>query len=832
MSEVAHQVLDACNLIMELKQQGFYRKLTEIEVSDSDKGLSKITEDKQTVRYMDRVLTSMNTKCLSTIERTTDSLEMFFNSFSHAGDETLLKRHKEGILEAQIAQAKTFRGIIKLTSEKEQEILAMSGVERDKFRGKKSLNESVYLTDVPGESPWSGLSKVIDENLVDWTAGGTFTWDDEPWPEDDPRWSFDWWLARKLNGLWPTFPLVPSVKYLPKNRGGSVNYSAWTEIRDGVTDALSAMNRKERRRAARLSKSGSKKRQKRQVIFLLIAALVSVGSVLFNEYEINSMVDDANSNLDASIEVMDQENHRLSIAEHSISMIQDSLKIVRNELRTFGYKIQADEAVFEAHVGASNFYGEIDRFLGGFETLAQGFLSPAFVKVKPTEKKLTDIRNKLKRKGYSLGISNFNEIYSLPCSHAVYEDGSAYAILHIPVFRDSNSFTLYSYDPLPYVDVGSTGSAFTIGAENDLIAVSRDESRHVLMKLSELEKCTSLGDTRICPNNNIVSRQNKVSCLGALFKGDLLTARKLCTYKPMNNVEYVTQTGTNTFLLYAKKQTVVKFVCSDGKEEVSKRTTISGAYLLTVQGGCVAYTSDHELEGQLEFSAQIKGYEIRPLNLTAMFSEDGSPFNEKDLELLEYLDVEIGQEVPVSTVAKLFHRYKTTSLWQKGVNFLDSISSYISLAAGVIGGLFALYLGAPLIKKMFTCCWNLAAKKKVQRRSSVAARSGKDEERQMVEFNAAASRKTYSRSSVWGRSRRKDGTTPTNLQIARDLAKISPDKSLAFLRDITSSDDSFSAAKLDELNRIVVGGEQLGAADIGDIVFKQRMGVDVVSSSE
>ena len=85
---------------------------------------------------------------------------------------------------------------------------------------------------------------------------------------------------------------------------------------------------------------------------------------------------------------------------------------------------------------------------------------------------------------------------------------------------------------------------------------------------------------------------------------------------------------------------------------------------------------------------------------------------------------------------------------------------------------------------------------------------------------------------MWGRSRRKDGTTPTNLQIARDLAKISPDKSLAFLRDITSSDDSFSAAKLDELNRIVVGGEQLGAADIGDIVFKQRMGVDVVSSSE
>ena len=213
---------------------------------------------------------------------------------------------------------------------------------------------------------------------------------------------------------------MPSVKYLPKDKGGSVNYSAWTKLRDGVTDALSTMSRKERRSAAQLSKAAGHSVHKRQVIFLLIAALVSVGSVLFNEYEINSMVDDANSNLDASIEVMDQENHCLSVAEHSINMLSESLKIVRNELKTFGYKLQADEAIFEAHIGVSHFYDEVNRFLGGLETHAQGYLSPALIKVKPTEAKLTEIRNKLKRKGYSLGIWSFNEIYSLPCSHAVH----------------------------------------------------------------------------------------------------------------------------------------------------------------------------------------------------------------------------------------------------------------------------------------------------------------------------------------------------------------------------------------------------------------------------
>ena len=763
------------------------------------------------IRYMDRVLESMSRQCLSTVERTTDTIEMFFNSFSHSGDETSIKRHKNGILAAQLAQAKTFRGTVKLTSEKEEEILKMSGAMG--ARNKKSLNESTYLVDVPGESPWSGLSKLIDQQLVDWTANGTILWNDEPWPQGDQRWSFEWWLAQKLRGLWPTFPLVPNMRYLPKQKGGAVNYSAWTSIRDNVTNALSEMSRKERRRAARLAKGRTHSVNKRQVIFLLVAALVSVGSVLFNEFEINSMVDDANKNVDATIEVLDRENHRLSVAEHSISMISSSLEIVQNQLRSFGYELQADEAVFEAHVSIRGFYDEVDRFLNGLETLGQGYLSPSFVKVKPTEAKLSEMRNKLKRRGYSMGINSFNEIYSLPCSHAVYSDGSAYAILHIPIIKESNSFTLYAYDPVPYVDVGSESLSFMITAEHDLIAVSRDESRHVLMKFSELDKCSALGDSRICPNSNVVSKQNKDSCLGALFKNDLDTARSLCMFKTVNSAEFVTQTSTNEFLLYAKKQTAVKFVCADGKDEVSKRLTISGAYLLTVQGGCVAYTVDHELEGQLDFSAKIKGYEVRPLNLSKLFAQNGELFNEKDLLLLDELNMEIGMDVPVSTVASKFHHLKTTGLWQSVMGFFDSIGSYMGLIAGIIVGIIVIYLSAPLLGKIFTCCKSLA-----ERRRKRGDNSG-PRKPPSVHFAVGSGRATWNRSSVWGRSKR-NGATPTNLQIARDLvANGSTQDALEFLTTLTARDSNFSPDRISELIGIIVAGGQMECEEIDDVVL-------------
>ena len=50
MSEVAHQTISACTLIMELKSQGFYRELSSLESSSNDSGVNTITENKQMVK--------------------------------------------------------------------------------------------------------------------------------------------------------------------------------------------------------------------------------------------------------------------------------------------------------------------------------------------------------------------------------------------------------------------------------------------------------------------------------------------------------------------------------------------------------------------------------------------------------------------------------------------------------------------------------------------------------------------------------------------------------------------------------------------------------------
>ena len=811
-SQVAHQTLTACTLVMELKSEGFYRTLAKIESKRNEHGFNTVTNQTSIARYMDRTLHNMNSRCLSLIERVTDSLEMFWNSYSTEGDESALSKHKKGVFAAQLEYAKKYRGQVKLTKAKENKLLEESGVGKKQLEGrdrnKKEINDTTYATNIPGEVEWLGLKLAMDE-VIDWTQNGTLLWNDEPWPEGDPRYTVEWWLTRQLRGLWPTYPLVPSEKYLPRSAPGKIDFTGWTVIRDGVSDALHAKNRKERRRLMRLAKRNKKHNlNKRQIIVGLIAAVVAIGSALYSNYEVESIIDTANANVDSDIEILDDHNHRLAVAENSINLLTDSLDIVKDNLQVFGAKLTADEAILEAHVTLDAFYTEVERVLDGYEVLSRGYLSPSLVKVKPTMQRMIDIKAKLTRKGYTLGVKDFNEIYSLPCSHAIYEDGRAYAILHLPVFKDDNSFQLYSYDPLPYVDHGE--NAFTITAENDLISVSPDETRHVLMSYNDLDKCTSVGDTKVCPNNNIVNKQDRKSCLASLFKGDLETARSLCKYRLMANQEYVTQTEPNSFLLYALKDTTVKFVCKDEQNQVSKRVTVSGAHAIQVQSDCVAYTSEHELEGQLSFAASIKGYEVRPLNLTELFSTDDEPFNADDIKALTGMGYEMGQDITVESVASRFKHFQ-----RKGIfSWFDSISSYLSLGAMCIGGVVILCLLVAFLPPLLNCCRDISgpSKSKVEpssRRRSTASASAS------VRFH-----RSPSVISFFQRQRKRHSTTGSRtsaLSVARQIAITSPEEAREFLTELLASDSRFDAAQVKELHRIIMLGEQLGAHDIDDV---------------
>ena len=47
---------------------------------------------------------------------------------------------------------------------------------------------------------------------------------------------------------------------------------------------------------------------------------------------------------------------------------------------------------------------------------------------------------------------------------------------------------------------------------------------------------------------------------------------------------------------------------------------VNGAVRITLQGGCQAYTDNHLLEGQLEYSLEVSTYQLNPINTTELLS--------------------------------------------------------------------------------------------------------------------------------------------------------------------------------------------------------------------
>ena len=89
--------------------------------------------------------------------------------------------------------------------------------------------------------------------------------------------------------------------------------------------------------------------------------------------------------------------------------------------------------------------------------------------------------------------------------------------------------------------------------------------------------------------------------------------------KPQNG-ELVTQLSGNKFILHSTdNHAMIKFICKDMENKVSKMKFVSGLVKFVVQPLCSAITPSNKLTGQLAFVADLPGFEVRPLELFTTF---------------------------------------------------------------------------------------------------------------------------------------------------------------------------------------------------------------------
>ena len=365
----------------------------------------------------------------------------------------------------------------------------------------------------------------------------------------------DWryWAARKMNGQWP-----PTYSEMPHNPDGSVKISLWNKIWRKVTqndnmqlgrmiansgmvdDAYAGDSELDDDMNAdvktKKKKKKDRRRRKRFIISGLIAVVAAISSAIFTAYEVDRLASNAEHNLDSTVHVLEAHESRLNIDEHTIENLNSSIKLVMTKVTNIAHRLKADELVLEVSQIMNRFFQEHRRIVTGLAALSHHRLPPELVSVKSLTTTMINLRRKVEHQNMRLSIKNFNEIFNLEASYVAYPNGNTISLhdkwllikyiqlgtiwifLHVPIYDMNEKMTLFSYDQTPFI-VPQNGSkvALRIEAENDLIAVSRDDTRHQVYSWSDLHSCKKSGAGQhgllLCPNANVYFREDDNNCL-------------------------------------------------------------------------------------------------------------------------------------------------------------------------------------------------------------------------------------------------------------------------------------------------------------------------------
>ena len=104
---------------------------------------------------------------------------------------------------------------------------------------------------------------------------------------------------------------------------------------------------------------------------------------------------------------------------------------------------------------------------------------------------------------------------------------------------------------------------------------------------------------------------------------------------------------------------MIKFICKDMENKVSKMKFVSGSVKFVVQPLCSAITPSNKLTGQLAFVADLPRFEVRLLDFSQFLSTDGILFYVSDLQKLVKFCHTVSSDVLVESKAKNFHHYNS-----------------------------------------------------------------------------------------------------------------------------------------------------------------------------
>ena len=416
-------------------------------------------------------------------------------------------------------------------------------------------------------------------------------------------------------------------------------------------------------------------RPPRQILWLLGAAVLAIGSLIYSHTQVRSLADVGNHNTQSTIKNINELDHRMLIQKHSIRMLNATVNILERNMKQIDIRLSLDELITECQIAMENVFTDLDRILRGLAALTRNFLTPDLVSMEGLERALLELRDRMDHMGFILALDKLEHVFLQPLSYILFGNGTLISFVHIGAYRKSNVFTVWEFNPVPFLMDDGGNMAITITPETNLIGVSDDDSRHVLLTQQDLDKCSEVAGTRVCHELSIVNTKAKKSCLSSLFMSDVEGIKALCTHRAVDKSEYIVQINTNEYLAYFTEPENIKITCDNGVDYEEKRAPVQGLTHLTLQGGCRAYTSRHVVEGRMEFSLDMPSFQMSTLNISDLFNTPDFTITPAMWQRWQTILKLVGSDrnIPFRDVSSMYERYTVNESWEFGIRALLAI---------------------------------------------------------------------------------------------------------------------------------------------------------------
>jgi hypothetical protein len=198
-----------------------------------------------------------------------------------------------------------------------------------------------------------------------------------------------------------------------------------------------------------LSLQSSAGRVKRQAVVgaFLVLGLVAAASSIYSAMQLAAL----SAAQDVNIEILQEHETRLSVNTRSIGLINSTVLRMGKKVAKLSNDLTVDELIMQLSFTLDSVFEDSSRILRGMNALADGRLSPDFVKASMMSKALLRLENSMQREGYELGLETFDDLFRCMVSTLVWANGTLNIYVQVPAYKIDSRLRLLEHIPVPLI---------------------------------------------------------------------------------------------------------------------------------------------------------------------------------------------------------------------------------------------------------------------------------------------------------------------------------------------------------------------------------------------